>query len=249
ATPASATPASATPASATPASSTTASPVSVKGVLEKSIRSGVADMNKYQNVLIHVAGLLHLVLDQIPETPAREVVQLLQESGMRDNDQWLELLDNTNMSPVIVKQISHLLNTEKTIEVSDERVRSCVALLPHLSSCKVEINILDDPGDLPHLPDLLAALTHHHCTQLLLWHHYYNADTTTTSDNLLELLQDRRHLEDFMGCLTGGGVRLLEECNKLRDFHLAVVSDYHAGCLLPQLHHTVTSTLPQLKRL
>ncbi|XP_069937008.1 uncharacterized protein [Cherax quadricarinatus] len=204
-------------------------------------------MNKYQNVVIHVAGLLHLELDQVPETAAREVVHLLQESGMRDNDQWLHLLDNTNMSPVIVKEISHLFNTKETIEVHDGRVRSCVALLPHLSSCKVEIEIHGDPGDLPDLPDLLAALTHHHCTQLELRHHYHHADTTTTDDNLLELLPHRSHLEVFWGCLTGGGVRLLQECHNLRDLHLAVVSDHHAGCLLPQLHHTVTSTLHQLE--
>ncbi|KAK8720287.1 hypothetical protein OTU49_013438, partial [Cherax quadricarinatus] len=139
ATPASATPASATPVSATPASTTSASatpdtPVSIKRVLEVSIRSGEVDINKYQNVVIHVAGLLHLVLDQVPETAAREVVHLLQESGMRHNNQWLHLLDNTNMSPVIVKEISHLFNTKETIEVRDGRVRSCAALLPHLSS-------------------------------------------------------------------------------------------------------------------
>ncbi|XP_069936392.1 uncharacterized protein [Cherax quadricarinatus] len=193
ATPASATPASATPASATPASATPAltPPVNIRGVLEESIRSGVVDINKYQNVLIHVAGLLYLVLDQVPEVPAREVVHLLQESGMRHNNQWLNLLDNTNISPVIVKEISYFFNTEETIVVSDERVRSCAALLQHLSSCEVKIDIDSDPGDLPDLPDLLAALTHHHCTHLELNHHYLHADATTTSDNFLQHLQPR----------------------------------------------------------
>nr|XP_053654637.1 uncharacterized protein LOC128703820 [Cherax quadricarinatus] len=271
------TPASATPASATPASATPATPVSIRGVLEESIRSDGVDMNKYQNVLIHVAGLLHLVLDQVAETPAREVVHLLQESGMRHNNQWLHLLDNTNMSPVIVKQLSRLFNNEATIDVHDGRVRSYAALLPHLSSCKVEITIRGVPGDLPHLPHLLAALTHHHCTQLELYHHIKYADTiitsdnhhadtttsdnhhadtttsdnhhadTTTSDNVLELLQHRSRLEVFTGGLTGRGIRLLRECHNLRYLRLAVVSDHHAGCLLPQLHHIVTSTLHQLE--
>nr|XP_053650746.1 LOW QUALITY PROTEIN: uncharacterized protein LOC128701174 [Cherax quadricarinatus] len=172
-----------TPTSATLASAT---PVSIERVLEESIRSGVVDMNKYQNVLIHLVGLLHLVLDKVPEAPAREVVHLLQDSGMRHNNQWLDLLDNTKMSSVILKEIAHLFNTEETIYVSDDRVRSCAALLPHLSSCQVEIDIDGDPGDLPDLPDLLAALTHHYCTHLLLWHHYKHADTTTTSNNLLQ---------------------------------------------------------------
>ncbi|KAK8739463.1 hypothetical protein OTU49_003332, partial [Cherax quadricarinatus] len=224
-----------------------ATTVSIREVLKESIRSGVVDINKYQNVLIHVAGLLHLVLDQVPEAPAREVVHLLHESGVRCNHQWLDLLDNTNMSPVIVKKIAHCFNTEATIDVIDEHVRSYAALLSHLSSCKVEITITRDPGDLPDLPDLLAALNHHHCTHLVLYHHYFYADTTTTSTNQLKRLQPRSHLEKFIGCLTGGGVRLLEECHQLRHLQLAVVSDHHAGHLLPQLHHTVTSTLHQLK--
>ncbi|XP_069949557.1 uncharacterized protein [Cherax quadricarinatus] len=244
-TPAPRTPAPPTPAPPTQASPIPAIPVSIRGVLEESIRSSVVDMNKYQNVLTHVAGLLHLVLDQVPEAPAREVVHLLQKSGVTGNKQWLDLLDNTMMSPVIVKQISHFFNTEETIVVLDEHVRSCAALLPHLSSCDVRIDIRGDPGDLPDLPDLLAGLTHHHCTHLLLHNHYLHADTTTTSDNQLQRLQHRNHLETFVGCLTGGGVNLLQDCHKLWQLHLAVVSDHHAGCLLPQLHHTFTSTLHQ----
>ncbi|XP_069937139.1 uncharacterized protein [Cherax quadricarinatus] len=177
--------------SATPASATPDTPVSIRGVLKQSIRSGVVDMNKYQNVLIHVAGLLYLVLGQVPETPGREVVHLLQESGMRHNNQWLDLLDNTNMSPVTVKEISRFYNTEETIDVSDGRLRSYAALLPHLSSCKVRITIHGDLGDLPDLADLLAALTHHHCTHLALWYHYHHADRGTTSDNQLQRLQPR----------------------------------------------------------
>nr|XP_053654078.1 uncharacterized protein LOC128703450 [Cherax quadricarinatus] len=116
-----------TPASATRASATPDARVSIRGVLEESIRSGVVDMNKYLNVLIHVAGLLHLVLEKVPDTPAREVVHLLHESGMRDNDQWLDLLDNAKMSPAIVKEIPYFFNTEETIDVRDRRVRSYAA--------------------------------------------------------------------------------------------------------------------------
>nr|XP_053655823.1 uncharacterized protein LOC128704703 [Cherax quadricarinatus] len=176
--------------SPTPAPPTPASPVSIRGVLENSIMSAKVDMNKYQNVLIHVAGLLHLVLDQVPESPAREVVRLLQESGVSKSDQWLHLLDNTKMSPVTVNEISRYFNNEETIDVRDELVRSYAALLPHLSSCKVKIIIRGDPDDLPDLPDLLAALTRHYCTDLELNHHYH-AKTTTTSNNLLQVLQPR----------------------------------------------------------
>nr|XP_053641297.1 LOW QUALITY PROTEIN: uncharacterized protein LOC128694948 [Cherax quadricarinatus] len=205
------------PQCSTPTSAS-ATLVSIRGVLEESIRSARVDMNKYQNVLIHVAGQLHLVLDQVPEASAREIVHLLQESGMRDKDQWLDLLDNTKMSPVIVKEISRFFTSEETI-VRNERVRSYTALLPHLSSSVVKIIIRGDPSNLPGLPDLLAAFTHQ------------------------QRLQPRSHVEVFAGRLTDRGLRLLQSCNKLRVLQLRVVSDHHAGSILPQLHHTVTSTL------
>ncbi|KAK8720407.1 hypothetical protein OTU49_013347 [Cherax quadricarinatus] len=223
------------------------SPVSIRGVLEESIRSGVVDMNKYQNVLIHVAGLLYLLLDQVPETLAREVVHLLQESGMRTHKQWLNLLDITNICPVIVKEVSQFFNTKDIIYISSIHVKRYSALLPHLSSCEVDITILCDPSDLPELPDLLAALTHHHCTKLALLYHYYHADTTTFSDNLLQLVQSRSQLGCFTGSLTCEGFRLLQECHELWWLFLAVMTDHHAASLLPQLHHTVTSTLHQLE--
>ncbi|KAK8726587.1 hypothetical protein OTU49_010327 [Cherax quadricarinatus] len=221
------------------------STVSIKKVLKQTVRSANVDMSKYQNVLVHVAGLLYLLLEQIPKAPAREVANLLRKSGMKDNEDWLSLLENTKISPVTAKEISPFFNIEQTINVKDNRVRSYTALLPHLRSCEVMIDIQGDPGVLPDLPDLLGALTNHHCTYLRLQHHYYHAETTITSDNLLQVLQSRNHLEVFRGYLTG--TTTLEDCTKLRRLHLAVVSDDHARCLLPQLHHTVTSALPQLE--
>ncbi|XP_069946342.1 uncharacterized protein [Cherax quadricarinatus] len=231
-----------------PTTPTPASPVSIRKVLEHNIRVTKTDMNKYQNVLIHVAGLLHLLLDQLPEEIEREVVHLLHESGMEGNNHWLYLLQNTKISPVTVKEITHFFSTDKTIVVSDyNRVRSYVALLPYLRSCEVRIHIDDDPGDLPDLPDLLLALTHHLCKYLTLRRHYFHADKTTTSDSLLQLVQPRSHLLEFEGCLSAGV--LLEECPSLRRLNLAVVSDDHARCFLPQLHAAVTFKLRQLKNL
>ncbi|XP_069951159.1 uncharacterized protein [Cherax quadricarinatus] len=231
------------------ASRTPASPVSIRGVLKESIKSSKVDMNKYHNVLIHVAGLLHLVLEQVPEALVREVVNLLQESGMTDNDQWLDLLENTKFSSVTVKEISRFFETKQTINVTSGRVRSYSALLQHLSSREVVLNIHGNPGDLLDLPDLLSVLNHHHCAQVTLYNHYQHAETNTTSDKILQLLQSRSHLEEFWGCLTREGVKLLRECPQLTDLYLAVVSDNHARSLLPQLHQTVTSTLHQLRLL
>ncbi|XP_069936166.1 uncharacterized protein [Cherax quadricarinatus] len=58
-------------------------PASIRGVLKQSIRASWVDMTLYNNVLMHVAGLLYLLLDRVPEVIIQEVVHLLYQSGMK----------------------------------------------------------------------------------------------------------------------------------------------------------------------
>ncbi|XP_069162544.1 uncharacterized protein [Procambarus clarkii] len=214
-----------------------ASPGFIWKVLKQIIKTAEMDMTKYQNVLVHVAGLLHLTLDCMPEALAREVVDLLHESGMRHEDHWLDLLKNTKVAPVTAKYVAPFINTDKDIEISDNSVRSYEALLPHLKPCRVRIVAKSDPADLPRLPDLLAGLAHHHCIELSLEHHYFHDDDATTSDHILQRIQSRSDLEVFWGHLSSEGLEALPP--SLKWLRLAVVSDAHARCLLPHLHAAV----------
>nr|XP_053653132.1 uncharacterized protein LOC128702729 [Cherax quadricarinatus] len=250
--PASPTQSSHTPGSPTPASlalcTLKASPASIREVLEESIKTTRLDMKKYRNVLVHVAGLLNLIRKQVSDSHAREVVHLLRESGIEDNDDWLDLLESNKVSPETIKEIVSFFSTEETMYVRDEHVRSYSAVLPYLRSCEVNIEIYGDPDDLPCLPDVLAALTNHHCTQLKLWEQWSGAaETTTTSDSLLQHVHSLSHLEVFAGYVTAGTVSVLPPI--LTELHLAVVSDNQALDLLPQLSASVSSTLHKLEYL
>ncbi|XP_045583761.2 uncharacterized protein [Procambarus clarkii] len=215
----------------------------IRKVLKETLKTDEVGIGKYQNVLVHVAGLLHLTMDQVPEALVREVVALLHESGMWRESQWLDLLENTNVLSVTAKAVAPFINSKRGIDISDSRVRSYAALLPHLKPSKVSISIKSDPSALPCLPDLLAGLTRHHCVMLSLEHHYYH-DHTTTSDHILQCLQPLSELKVFMGCLSGDYVAALAP--SLEQLYLAVVSDDQARFLLPQLHTALTSRLPQL---
>ncbi|KAK8742605.1 hypothetical protein OTU49_001985, partial [Cherax quadricarinatus] len=239
---------------------------SIREVLEQSVGGAIVDMTKYYNVLFHMAGLLHLLLDQVPEATVSDTVHLLHESGMKDHDQWLDLLENTKCNDNVAREIAPLSTTKtlrklifkpvrivrivqeniENIVVNDHRIESYKALLPHLRPVKVHINMKSEPNDMPGLRDLLDVLIchQHQCTDLELYHHYDHDDTTTTSDDVLQRLQPKSDLKVFRGLLTGDGVSLLPR--SLKHLHLAVVSDDHARCLLPKLHAVVNSSLPQL---
>ncbi|XP_069949899.1 uncharacterized protein [Cherax quadricarinatus] len=194
-------------------------------------------MKKCQNILIHVAVLV----DQIHSNNAREIVCLL-KSGMT-NDDWIELLQKTKISPVIVKEIALVFNASN-INITDSNIRGYALLLPHLIHSTVVVNIKNDIDD---LFDLLVDLPHHKCTTLILEHHYKNSLTTATSDNLLQLIKSLKDLQEFQGCLTDVGVEYLP--GDLKYLSLSVLSEDHARCLLPQLKQTVTSTLTELQDL
>nr|XP_053656984.1 uncharacterized protein LOC128705915 [Cherax quadricarinatus] len=233
------------------ATPTLATPVSIRGVLKQSVASARVDMTKYHSVLIHVAGLLHLVLDQVPEVITYEVARLLHESGMKNNDHWLNVLENTRCNENIAKAIAPFISTGN-IYINDHRTMSCyTALLPHLTPSKVHINISGERADMPGLLDLLAIIAQHHLFSPLELHHCCDtttatttAITATTSDAILQHLQPQSNLVEFQGHLTGKGVHLLPPSLKYLSLH--VLSDDHAHSLLPQLHHAITSTLHQL---
>nr|XP_053635389.1 uncharacterized protein LOC128690676 [Cherax quadricarinatus] len=213
-TPAPPTPAPPTPAPPTPAPPTPAPPVSIREVLEQSVVEARVDITKYHNVLLHVAGLLHLLLDHVPEALLKEVVHLLSEAGMRGRyedeseslymnnkdmfdmssiDNWHHLLENTKYNYEIARAIASFINTENPVYIMDNNVWSCMALLPHLKPCEVHIEIRRESSYVPGLPDLLAALGRHYhrCTQLQLYYHYKDDKKNVISDDILQSLQPR----------------------------------------------------------
>ena len=63
-------------------------------------------MSKYKNVLQHLAGLLHLHMDPVPGPLVEEVVTLLHQAGVKDREQWLDLLEDCKASPAILAAIA-----------------------------------------------------------------------------------------------------------------------------------------------
>nr|XP_053654812.1 uncharacterized protein LOC128703947 [Cherax quadricarinatus] len=176
------------------------SPVSIREILERSVGAAIEDMTKYQNVLVHVAGLLHLLLDEVPETITQEAVQLAHEAKERNRleglsrriniTHWYNLLENTKYNNDIARVIAGFINSGRPFTVNENYVESCMALLPHLRPSEVGIFFTSDGTGLIELLDVLARYNHR-CTHLDLKHHYLHDVTTTTSDDILQHVQPR----------------------------------------------------------
>ncbi|KAK8731106.1 hypothetical protein OTU49_007803 [Cherax quadricarinatus] len=233
----------------TSASATVITPASIRGVLEQTAGTAKVNMVKHENMLRHVAGLIYL-FGHFPDDISLEIVDILRESGVKHKEMWLDLIGRTKTTQVTSQAISRLMNIGKNITIEDRSVGKYAALLPHHRPSKIVINLTDDPADQPRLQELLEGLVHHKCRILKLYHHYYHADKTTSSDNILKWIKSRSIMEEFVGCLSGDGVKFLPA--SVRRLYLAVVNDDHACHLLTQLHDAITaepSSLPLLKEL
>lgn len=143
----------------------------------------ITEVKKYQNVFQHLAGLLHLHMDPVPHHLVEEVVELFRDAGVNDREQWLDLVEDTKASPVILSAIARNalpfhgivssfngLFSHPSVTVKDGRVTAFSSLLPYLSPTEVRISIDGQP---PSLAPLVNSLARHTYTVELwdLWYH------------------------------------------------------------------------------
>ncbi|XP_063855651.1 uncharacterized protein LOC135097626 [Scylla paramamosain] len=197
-------------------------------------------LRNLRNLLLHVAGLLcH------PNTPFRapaiqEVVDLLAETGVEDCDDWLSMLEDTEVNRTaldcVVRHITS--DEEEMVTITDSTITSAKALLPLIPSKKVLIDLSRKESDVQGL-----IFEHHKYIGLYLHHQYKHPDQATLCDSLLRAMP-RSHLGVFTGHLSGAGTQLLQEWRGLWRLHLTVC-DQDAQEVLAAIR-AVHQSVPQL---
>ncbi|KAK4310174.1 hypothetical protein Pmani_018237 [Petrolisthes manimaculis] len=119
-------------------------------------------LHLYQNLLRHVAGMLHLYLHPVPDKLALESMELLSKAGVQSKDQWLDLIENIKPSSAVLAAIATHFPVGKDIVIKEGRVHSYSVLLPYLPHKQVKLNVKGDPTP------LLSGLTHHTCTNIIV---------------------------------------------------------------------------------
>ncbi|XP_042878067.1 uncharacterized protein LOC122257074 [Penaeus japonicus] len=143
-----------------------------------SIHEGSAStltVNKYQNILKHLAGLIGLSSKGAPSSLSEEIVGLLVQSGIDNEELWLDILSEVKCDVTtvqhIARNIEEFLSGELTIE--DAKVRPFAFLLPHARPSSIYIDITDSGQRLPYLPGLLEAATTVSCRAAVCLRHFF----------------------------------------------------------------------------
>jgi len=116
------------------------------------------DLVKYQNILIHLTGLLHLGGKTLAEERATELVELLKATGIRDTSQWLDLLSEVKCDNTITALISKKIDLTGCIFIRDEHLAAFLRVLSHARPSPLVLDISGDPEDIPSLSELLRAM-------------------------------------------------------------------------------------------
>lgn len=139
-------------------------------------------------MLRYVAGLLHQPpTRRVSDELSKEVVDLLNESGVRSREQWLDLVGEMKDATPIINRVIHYFPTgHYPLRITDSHMGSYTVLLRDLPSSRVEIYLdWDLTGKEAELGALINTLGKHMCTQLELNHHYRHPDPSINSDHFL----------------------------------------------------------------
>ncbi|XP_063852436.1 uncharacterized protein LOC135095504 isoform X2 [Scylla paramamosain] len=201
------------------------------------------DLRSLRNLFWHVAGLLSI--QEAPTCPEtiKEVIDMLSETGAKWNE-WLSLVEDTDYNESFLQGIAHHVTENPprvTVRIRDNTLASAAALLPRTPATTMELWLDNEKVNVENV----RALIDHQCHELSLHHHYKHPGNTCASDTVLRAI-DRSRLKEFTGHLSADCVALLPE--PLKQLHLAVSSDEHAGSLLAALTQAASS-LPNLQRL
>lgn len=138
-----------------------------------------------KNMLLHVAALLSKG-DRPPNPGAfEEVVDLLAEAGVKKCEEWLSLVEETEVNNSFLQRVAHYIRSNDPydkVDITDSTVISATALLPLIPSMEVVIKLRWKPEN---LNEFSRALNGHTFKRLYLKHHYKHPSPDATSDSVL----------------------------------------------------------------
>ncbi|XP_042210142.1 uncharacterized protein LOC121857968 [Homarus americanus] len=170
-------------------------------------------LTKYQNVLVHLTGILYVDGGgEVKEDKAEELVRLLHSSGMTDESQWEDLINDVKcdatLCKYVAKHIPHLVTGD--IWVRDSSVSVYTTLLPLGRPDNITVRIDGDPDNIPHMVDLMKVVAAcNNCdVAITMDHHWKHPDTCSPSlDSALQDVFKRGQVRQFKGQLSGAAVR------------------------------------------
>nr|XP_027225639.1 uncharacterized protein LOC113817750 [Penaeus vannamei]XP_027225640.1 uncharacterized protein LOC113817750 [Penaeus vannamei]XP_027225641.1 uncharacterized protein LOC113817750 [Penaeus vannamei] len=191
-------------------------------------------MNKYQNMLLHLGGLLHNTSGKLEREIAEELVTMLVKSNLQSRRQWIDLLSEVECDDettcAVVRHVPTLVNG--LVEVEDTTVDVYAALLRLGCPSAVKIRIKGDAEKIPRLHNLLKVLANERTPLMLyFWKDFQHARHCQYHNDMAHDVFSRCHVTKFSGCLDRRTATCLP--NTLEGLSLAIVDDQHYKELTP----------------
>ena len=104
------------------------------------------------------------------------------ETGMMNCSNWLCLLENTEVNRIALERAARHIKSdgEEVVYISDSTITSAKALLPIITTKKLEIKLIMTEPDIQEL-----IFAHHTYKLLFLYRHYRYPQQTPVSDSFL----------------------------------------------------------------
>ncbi|XP_069982426.1 uncharacterized protein [Penaeus vannamei] len=229
------------------------------------------DLAKYQNIIIHLTGLLHLRGKLLAEVSSKnqnvfqrlasglnqrrvakdrptELVKLLKATGIRDTSQWLDLLSEVKCDSTVSEVFAKAMDLTQRIWIRDGHLAAFLRVLSHARPSSLILDISGDPEDIPSLTELLRAMKDKTWKVELRFHHDFRhprAGGSVLNEALQQVFRSGRlRVTWFTGQLSGSAIAALP--SSLEYLRLAVKDDDNARALLSALASLPTQ-LPRLK--
>ncbi|XP_037796281.1 LOW QUALITY PROTEIN: uncharacterized protein LOC119591592 [Penaeus monodon] len=231
---------------------------SIRSVLDATLKeaakystSAVAlNLVKWQNILVHLTGLLYLEGRTMGEETSAELVSLLKGAGVEGRSQWLNLLSEVKCEATVSKYVARAMDMREVVRVTDCHVAAYASVLPHTQSSSVEIHVTGNPRDVPRLTELLMVIKGKTWPIKMEFQHDFRhpkAGGSILDEDLRQLFQQpHSRVLKFKGQLSAAAATALPR--GLQELQLALLDDAHYRALQPLLS-SLPARLPPLKGL
>lgn len=204
------------------------------------------DLAKWQNILVHLMGLLYLEGRTMGEERSAELVALLKGAGVEGRSQWLSLLSEVKCEATVSRHVARVMDMRGVVRVTDCHVAAYASVLPHAQPSSVEVHVSCDPRDVPRLTELLTAMKGKTWATKMEFQHDFRhpkAGGSVLDEHLRQIFQQpRSEVLKFKGQLSAAAASALPR--SLQELQLVLLDDAHYDALRPSL-----SSLPRLKGL
>ncbi|XP_068212788.1 uncharacterized protein [Palaemon carinicauda] len=210
------------------------------------------DYYKFKNTFVHLTGLLHLTSrTNISRPLIEELVKILQKTGIKKREEWLDLISNVKCADIVADVIAERIPSIITdnITIKDSRVYSYLSLFKKKCPDSLKVDITATPGDIPLLENLLCLLSEHLCEVTSLEFHdefQYPSHIASSMDWAVQQIFQDCKVTSYRGAISQRFPASIPSSLQRLRTGIAKVEEYE---VLKRLLAPTPTSIPPVKRL